>query len=52
MYTLAGFDLTTHNSGGGDDTTRPQEAIAKKIVMHKYHFSRTYESWVKWPCFN
>jgi hypothetical protein len=23
MYTLAGFDLTTHNSADGDDTTRP-----------------------------
>jgi hypothetical protein len=23
-YTLAGFDLTTHNSAGGDDTTRPR----------------------------
>jgi hypothetical protein len=22
-YTLAGFDLTTHTSAGGDDTTRP-----------------------------
>jgi hypothetical protein len=23
-YTPAGFDLTTHNSAGGDDTTRPR----------------------------
>jgi hypothetical protein len=23
MYNKAGFDLTTHNSAGGDETTRP-----------------------------
>jgi hypothetical protein len=23
-FTLAGFDLTTYNSSGGDDTTRPR----------------------------
>jgi hypothetical protein len=24
LYTPAGFDLTTHNSAGGDDTFRPR----------------------------
>jgi hypothetical protein len=30
-YTPAGFDLTAHNSEGGDDTTRPRRQGNKNI---------------------
>jgi amino acid permease len=36
MYTLAGFDLTTHNSAGRDDTTMqitPQGQILNSLCM-------------------
>jgi hypothetical protein len=32
MYTPAGFDLTTHNSAGGDVTTRPRRQDDLKAI--------------------
>jgi hypothetical protein len=30
-YNLAGFDLTTDNSAGGDDTTRPRYQLCPEL---------------------
>jgi hypothetical protein len=32
-YTLAGFDLTTHYSAGGDDVTRPRRQGNKYVFI-------------------
>jgi hypothetical protein len=32
--TLAGFDLTTHNSAGGDDTTRPRRTNLEVLFFN------------------
>jgi hypothetical protein len=44
-YTASGFDLTTHNSAGGDDTTRPRrqgpeqgDQIGRLFTLHRLWF--------------
>jgi hypothetical protein len=50
MYTLTGFDLTTHNSADGDDSARPRsnpgfvcEANAMAMCIHILSLPTSFE---------